>query len=121
MPSLAWRGFLRMAVSPGIRRGGTPVSGGWQGSQRRSELPPGWYSDIRPRILRRDPWCKARGCQMPSTQVDHIRRGNDHRDTNLQGLCDYHHGQKTSAEGNDAQRAIRAMRYRPKPKHPGFK
>jgi 5-methylcytosine-specific restriction protein A len=94
------------------------MAGGWEGSDRKHELPPDWNSVIRPRILRRDPICRI--ChERLSTQVDHRRRGNDHRDGNLQGICDPCHSAKSSREGNDAQRAIRSARWRPQPPHPG--
>lgn len=57
-----------------------------------------WRTSTRPRILRRDPVCKClmadcpvcagRGCNRPSTDVDHViprPRGSD-GDENLQGL-----------------------------------
>lgn len=95
------------------------MAGGWEGSDRKDELPPNWNSEIRPRILRRDPWCmKCR--RAPSVEVDHILRGNDHRDRNLQGLCTQCHAAKSSREGNDAQRRIRLARWRPKRPHPGI-
>lgn len=73
----------------------------WAGSTRRSRLPPDW-NRTRRRILRRDPTCKV--CTLrPSTQVDHVERGDDHRDANLQGICDPCHRAKSASEGNAAR------------------
>lgn len=50
-------------------------------------------------VLRRDPICKADGCEEPSTDVDHIiprREGGQDTMENLQGLCHSHHSQKTA-------------------------
>nr|WP_244879670.1 HNH endonuclease [Micromonospora aurantiaca] len=57
-------------------------------------------------------------CNAPANQVDHIQRGDDHRDANLQALCTYCHGQKTAAEAAEARRA-RPRRERPSERHPG--
>jgi 5-methylcytosine-specific restriction protein A len=95
------------------------MPGGWTDSTRRAELPPDWFTHIRPRILKRDPVCAV--CRSrPSAQVDHIRRGHDHRDSNLQGICDSCHKDKSSREGVDARREIRSARWRPRPTHPGI-
>lgn len=88
---------------------------------RAKQLPPNWEKGIRPRILRRDPVCKAQGCSSPSTEVDHIQRGNDHRDTNLQGLCSYHHRQKSLAEAAAARWAPNKRTTRQTEKHPGLR
>lgn len=99
-------------------------TGHWAGSNRRAELPPGWYSRIRPRILRRDKgvcqWRMAVGgiCEAHANQVDHIRDPNDHRDENLQALCKRHHDRKSSAEGNAARAPRPSRRRQPEP-HPG--
>jgi 5-methylcytosine-specific restriction endonuclease McrA len=52
--------------------------GPWEGSTRRERLPKRWPS-IRRRILARDWLCAICGTS-PSTQVDHIRPGDDHDD-----------------------------------------
>lgn len=87
---------------------------GWGNSTRRSRLPSDWPR-IRARILRRDPTCRIAGphCTGPSTEVDHVRRGDDHHDANLQGACSTCHQAKTLSER-------RAPRARPKTKHPGL-
>ena len=66
------------------------------------DLPPNWQA-IRRRILHRDPICRVCG-ERPSTQVDHVVPGDDHRDSNLQGICDPCHATKSSEEGNRAHR-----------------
>lgn len=74
---------------------------------RRQRLPRDWPR-LRLQILDRDPVCRACGAA-PSTDVDHIERGDDHRPENLQGLCRRCHRTKTAREGNEA-RAARAAR-----------
>ena len=56
---------------------------------------------LRKVILARDPFCKAEGCNEPSTDVDHIvpRRGGGTDDpSNLQGMCETCHSRKTAIE-----------------------
>ena len=68
------------------------MPGGWAGSRRRAELPPNWYTEIRPAILQRDGYqCRAvladgRRCTERATDVDHIGNRHDHRPANLQAL-----------------------------------
>jgi 5-methylcytosine-specific restriction protein A len=68
-----------------------------------------WRDGVRPRILRRDPFCKSGemcdpdhvGQRAPSTEVDHIvalDHGGDESDDNLQGLCKSCHTAKTRRE-----------------------
>jgi 5-methylcytosine-specific restriction enzyme A len=97
------------------------VSGGWQGSDRKARLPSNWRQ-IRARILARDPTCKICGVR-PSTHCDHIEAKTDaHVDDRLQGVCGTCHDQKSSREGNDAQRAHpRPGRTRPAEPHPGLR
>jgi len=104
---------------------------GWVGSNRRDRLPADWPR-IRGRVLRRDgyqcTWIRSDGdgterCPEPATEVDHIRRGDDHDETNLRGLCSYHHGIKSAAEGGRA-RAFKRQRIDQKflrtDEHPGL-
>lgn len=96
------------------------MSGGWQRSDRRERLPTGWQK-IRAAILARDPVCVL--CRVrPSTHCDHIKaKTDDHRPAHLQGVCAECHAQKSSREGNDAQRATqRPGRRRPEEPHPGM-
>lgn len=88
----------------------------WEGSDRRSRLPRDWPL-IRARVLARDAYmCQhtrtdtGRMCGAHATDVDHVHRGDDHRDTNLQALCDYHHRKKSGSEGGNASREARARR-----------
>ncbi|MEU0991992.1 HNH endonuclease signature motif containing protein [Streptomyces sp. NPDC005953] len=99
------------------------MSGGWAGSNRRSELPPNWYTELRPFVLQRDNYrCKwnenGPACGHPANQVDHIGDPDDHRPENLQALCAHHHGIKTSRQGNAARWAETTRR--PPEKHPGL-
>lgn len=92
----------------------------WDGSTRRDRLPPTWATEIVPTVLARDSHrCQIQlpGCTGTATEVDHIRRGDDHRLINLQGACEWCHARKSSAEGNAAR--IRYARHRPPEQHPG--
>lgn len=97
----------------------------WSTSTRRSQLPPNWAA-IRRIILTRDSHrCQARDstgalCGEAANQVDHIIPGNDHKPTNLQSLCRWHHARKSSAEGNAARRP-RPTRVGPGETHPAFR
>lgn len=95
------------------------MSGGWRGSDRKARLPSGWER-TRARILARDPICVLCGVRA-STHCDHIQaKTDDHKE--LQGVCEPCHRQKSSREGNDAQRAnLRPGRTRPPEQHPGLK
>lgn len=97
------------------------MSGGWQGSDRVKRLPPGWRK-IRARILARDVTCKICGVR-PSAFCDHIEaKVDDHSEAGLQGVCGPCHDQKSSAEGNEAQRQNpRPGRTRPPEQHPGLR
>ena len=99
----------------------------WEGSNRRSELPPDW-AKIRARILKRDggrcTWKLPSGARCPrgARDVDHVNqsRNDDHSDANLQSLCPTHHAQKTSKEGFAGRRKGRGPK-RPPEKHPGIR
>lgn len=101
---------------------------GWQGSDRRLRLPPDW-DKIRKRVLKRDGYrCKVKNslgqrCPEPAVDVDHIVNGDDHRESNLQAICDWHHRKKSGAEGAAARAAaIRRNRHKFKRTegHPGL-
>jgi len=101
---------------------------GWKGSDRRDRLPDDWPR-IRARVLKRDghrcTHINDRGerCQDRATDVDHIRRGDDHREANLRSLCDWHHRQKSSGEGGAAtavKRRINANKFKRVERHPGL-
>lgn len=100
----------------------------WQTSDRRDHLPSDW-AKIRKRIGKRDQWlCQAKlddgtRCLEPATDVDHIRPGDDHRDSNLECLCGWHHRKKSSREGgsaNGAKRRANRQRFRRHEGHPAF-
>lgn len=100
----------------------------WANSDRRSRLPADWPR-IRARVLRRDGHrCTHRDengiqCVRPATDVDHIRRGDDHTEANLRSLCSEHHRVKSSREGGQAlaaQRRRNAAKFRRTEDHPGL-
>lgn len=103
---------------------------GWEGSSRRSELPADWHI-TQPRILARDGWqCQHRRedtgrlCMLVARDVDHIvphSQGGGDEDSNLQALCEYHHGKKSGREGGTASGISRRNKAAAaKPKHPGL-
>lgn len=99
------------------------MSGNWQGSTRRARLPADWPA-IRTRIIARDGGvCQLPDpgtgliCGAPGTDVDHRRRGDDHRDTNLWLLCTAHHGRKSAAEGGNSFTPL----HRPPDVHPSLR
>lgn len=97
----------------------------WDGSNRREELPANWAS-LRRKSLGRDAYLcqfeKSNGklCYDRATDIDHIIPGSlggtDDLD-NLQSLCGFHHGKKTSKEGQAAKIAL--FEKRKKDKHYG--
>lgn len=97
----------------------------WDTSNRKAELPHDWQAR-RIRVLRRDSYrCQARDsqgrvCGAWANQVDHIERGNNHDEDNLQALCRWHHARKSSAEGNAAKKP-RPRREREPERHPAFR
>lgn len=97
----------------------------WDTSNRKAELPHDWQAR-RIRVLRRDSYrCQARDsqgrlCGAWANQVDHIERGNNHDEDNLQALCRWHHARKSSAEGAAARRP-RPTKAREREPHPAFR
>jgi 5-methylcytosine-specific restriction enzyme A len=91
----------------------------WAGSNRRARLPDDWHQR-RATVIERDPTCRLRiVCHgAPSTEADHIQAGDDHRLTNLQGVCLPCHARKSSGEGHAAR--YRNPRRRPTEQHPGL-
>ncbi|MFY1688164.1 HNH endonuclease [Plantactinospora sp. WMMB782] len=94
----------------------------WEGSNRRSRLPPDWETR-RATVLKRDNYrCKVRvdgrRCNEPANEVDHIKRGDNHALSNLQAICNEHHKAKTSREGNEAKKQKRNRYRRPEELHP---
>jgi 5-methylcytosine-specific restriction protein A len=96
------------------------TSGRWSSSTRTTQLPPGWRTRIRPRILERDPTCALHlpGCTVVSTEVDHVGDKHDHSDENLRGLCHPCHTQVTQQQAKAAR--TRKQRTRPTERHPGL-
>ena len=100
------------------------MSGKWIGSTRRERLPADWLRRVAA-VKRRDQgrctWMDPHGrrCAAAGTDVDHIRRGDDHALSNLRLLCRAHHAYKSSREGN-AARGPAITKARPAEKHPGI-
>lgn len=98
----------------------------WSDSRypRAQRLPADWQKR-RARVLRRD----GGVCQMcgheGATEVDHIRRGDNHDLANLQAVHSECHKVKTARESGQASgaasRARAAAKYRPKEPHPGLR
>lgn len=101
------------------------MTGQWEGSTRRDELPDDW-PDRRALVMQRDHYrCRwvinaqsDERCGTTATDVDHIGDRNDHRLINLQALCREHHAIKSSREGTAARWQHR--RARPPERHPGL-
>lgn len=99
------------------------MSGQWENSTRRTQLPHNWTS-IRQLITERDNGqCtelmrEGHRCPDAGTDVDHIEPGNNHTLDNLRLLCTWHHKKKSSAEGNQARKHLTEQK--PKEKHPGW-
>lgn len=95
---------------------------GWETSRRRYRLPDNW-AEIRLPVLREaDYVCELQlegVCLGRATEVDHIKRGDDHSRENLRAVCHRCHAKKSSAEGNARKRELRALRNRPAERHPG--
>jgi 5-methylcytosine-specific restriction enzyme A len=79
----------------------------WAGSDRARRLPPDWQQR-RTRILSRDGHtcqaCFGTRCANRHLEVDHVHRGDDHADSNLQTLGSDCHKAKTAAEAAEARR-----------------
>lgn len=93
----------------------------WDSSRRRLELPANW-SRLRRQVLREaEGRCEIRlaGCVGEASDVDHIRRGDDHSRANLRAACRRCHALKSSAEGNARSAELRRLRSRPEGRHPG--
>lgn len=98
----------------------------WSTSRRKQQLPADWPHRTRA-VLARDKYrCQhirydtGRKCGAYANQCDHKNQARswDHSLENLQALCEYHHGVKSSSEGGRAASARRkAARKR---RHPGL-
>lgn len=90
----------------------------WETSDRRERLPVDW-EQIRREVLEADDWtCQLRYycCIGTATDVDHKKRGDDHRRENVQAACAPCHQVKSSREGAAARGSAR----RPPQRHPGL-
>lgn len=102
------------------------MSGQWEGSRRSESVPHNWTS-IRQLVMERDNGrCQefmrdGTQCTDPGTECDHIinvASGGTHSLDNLRMLCKWHHGKKSSAEGNAARKSITEQK--PRERHPGL-
>lgn len=96
------------------------------GSWRSEPLPPGW-ARIRYGIIARDPVCRwgllpgeEGPCGQDSTDADHIGAAWDHRPEALRGLCHPHHVIRSAGQGRSELARRRALRLRPRERHPGW-
>lgn len=115
------------------------MPGGWAGSTRRDRLPRGWHR-LRGHVRKRDGYrCTAilddngarhyarpdgTRCPGGADHVDHVindAAGGTDDEANLTSLCAWHHGRKSSAEGNEARAAQRATLSYPREQHPGLR
>lgn len=102
-------------------------------SARRATLPRDWHArrartkrlaggrcqhvdDQDQRCTWRSPVARS---GQPDGHADHIVPGTDDSQQNLRWLCPPHHAAKSSGEGHDAMRALRAKAYHPRERHPG--
>lgn len=99
---------------------------GWQGSDRKSRLPPNWPA-LRKQRLELDHWkCRwivnGRRCGEPATDVDHIVPNDDDSMNNLRSLCSAHHRHKSGQEGARGRarklEAVREKYRKPESAHP---
>ena len=88
------------------------MPGNWADSDRRQRLPPDWDARCVEVYRLKGHRCYVveygRRCPNRATQVDHVRRGDDHSIENLAPICDDCHGRKSSREGNFAKAQKRA-------------
>ena len=95
---------------------------GWEGSDRRAQLPPDWARRVAATKERAGGQCEAilpisgKRCPRRGTDCDHKGDPLDHDD--LQWLCPTHHKQKTSREAYQA-RQPKGSRTRRAERHPG--
>lgn len=105
---------------------------GWENSDRRSRLPKDWHRR-RARAKRTATQSSPLGiaqcqhitdgmrCTEVGTDCDHIVNNDNDDASNLQWLCHPHHLTKTAAESATARAAIRNLKHRPQPRHPGLR
>ena len=100
----------------------------WEGSTRRSRLPPDWSKRVKAQLKADGYRCTAKlpdGSRCPVTyglEVDHVEAMKDDHDR-LQTLCSKHHGQKSGQEGAAARAALLAKarkKFLRTEQHPGL-
>lgn len=99
-------------------------SGGWVGSQRLERLPADWPARKRAAFQLYGRTCHL--CGGPGADsIDHVVAGDDHSIENLRPVHDrvepHCHRRKSSAEGHEAMRKIRASGRYPTEPHPGLR
>lgn len=100
------------------------MAGNWQGSDRRSRLPSDWPKRVAETRRLAKGRCQqilpsGKRCPRDGTDADHIRPGDDHRQVNLQWLCDAHHKAKTAKEGTQGRWGKKKITPRTEGPHPG--
>lgn len=100
------------------------MSGGWEGSDRKSRLPDDWPLLRQIVIERAGGRCEVvkrngKRCWDKGTDVDHKVAGDDHSIQNLQLICEWHHKRKSSREGNAAKALLLGALKRPPEAPPG--
>lgn len=98
-------------------------SGGWAGSDRVLRLPADWPQRRREAFRVYGRTCYL--CGGPGADfIDHVEPGDDHRIENLRPAHDrvapHCHRAKSSREGHEAMRKIRAQGRMPAEAHPGL-
>lgn len=97
----------------------------WDDSDRKSRLPDNWpdlVRQVRERAGGRCEWLLPKTgarCPRRGSDCDHKVPGDNHALWNLQWLCKYHHGKKSSQEGLAARRSYAKPKPRRQERHPG--
>lgn len=100
------------------------MSGQWRDSDRKSRLPADWPARVAETKRLAKNRCQqklpsGKRCPRRGVDCDHISRGDDHRQSNLQMLCVAHHTAKTTQEAAVGRRRRKKIRPRTEGQHPG--
>lgn len=95
----------------------------WSTSNRRERLPEDWPERVAETYRKKGRRCliKDPGCLGRASEVDHIEPGDDHSLANLRPACSKCHGRKSADEGNAMKARLKAARFRPARRHPGWR